>query len=286
MSTIALDNASLYTAFGTLVDQLPPATQLHNDNQEQGIFLYLLHCLRDGGMKLPDLGAIASPDYQALNNYLAGAGFDLRFEPIPDGGIGVASVLDIQVSWPLTGTRTMLHADHHWWAAFQLDTGVRQYHLQDFGRPLLGLPTQTGHTVWIMEHPQPSSSWELGQIVQVIADTQASRDEVSSTPVRIPLVRSDCTADLNWLLGLKAVVPSGPPHRVAQAFQSVRWGMDEKGARVEAGTGVATVRESTLVSTDITSPFILFMTAPDTPRLPIGTTWVDMDSWSDPQRTV
>lgn len=255
---------------------------------EQREFLQWYAANRDEIAKLDSLEALASTDYEKLNDFLAERGFDRMFEPFD--GVGVASVLDMLVEWLAKGEATsMTRYDYNsgqvsHYPAFKVPAeSVEIYDAAGYADPLVRLLTKTGHSLWLMKSDEPQSGLELNRVgQQLLARTELRPSGHWTVGAVVPMLEIDTKADMDWFTGTEAVSEGKDGFVCTQAFQMFKLRANEKGARVKVATGFGF--ECTSVRREpyeLSEPFVGFFTQPGHDTLPLAAFWADTDSWKN-----
>jgi hypothetical protein len=250
---------------------------------EQAALLKWLDEHQDTVLQLTDLWAKASPDHRVLNAFLREHKFPEMFDPL-EGGVGVVAILDMLVNWLVRGRNELIQAaDGNTYPGFKLDSSTAKVcDVAGYESPLVALKTTTGHTVWLMEAPEPDSGLDLALHVQKLLESP--RFPRYSGDVVVPKIDLDLKPNIDWLCRLSAV-PSG--WFVDEAFQLFKLRMNEIGARVKVATGI-TMRVVSLPPEPyiFTRPFMGFFTQPDHANLALAAFWADYDVWREPEGTL
>lgn len=288
MATKVLDLTTIAHALRELHRTHLGTSQWVPENDEQREFMRWFVEHQDEVAELDSLEAKASDDFQVLNDFLVEHGFDPKFEPLD--GVGVASILDMLVNWLVKGEATSIGS----WAydtrnytnfpAFQVPAeGVDIYEAAGYEHPLVRLKTKTGHSLWLMKHDEPSSGLELNRVGQQLLNRVELRESQKWTQGTIvPMLEVDTEADMDWMLGLKAVPEVGNPFVCTQAFQMFKLRANEEGARVKVATGIGFECTSVRYGPyEFDEPFVGFFTQPNHDTLPLAAFWADRDSWKN-----
>jgi hypothetical protein len=284
MGTITLDISTVIHAMASFEDAVGGGSwQWHapNHNRSQHKLLDWWAIYRNRVMELEDMHSEISDDYEVLNKFLQSYKFPACFNPFD--GIGVASILDMLVKWSEKGRRTTLHAMGTTYPAFTLKpSSVVVYKLVDARNPLVGLKTETGHTMWLFTPDEaPTDGIDLMMTVEQILATTKRQSQPAQ--VTVPMLDIDTSSDVSWLKGLVGYSEAHDTYVVEDAFQMVKIRVNEIGARVKAATGV-TLRGISVGPEPIVfdRPFIAWFTQPGHEKFPLAATYADTDSWKKP----
>ena len=225
-----------------------------------------------------------SSSAEVLNEFLVENKFEPFFQEIRDG-VGVAAVMDMLVRWAVEATLVDMPV------SLSVDGSLEPRYVRSFKVPARGrgfelympegydlvvrLHTEDGSSAWLTMIDQPRDHLALVETASDLLSKSRSALAHRFTDVVVPVIKFEETMQLDWLLGL-----GRGNHQIRQAVQIVKWQMDEKGARVQAATGVAAER-SIPVSDPlfIDRPFLLFLTQPGS-DIPVGVTYITPVRWT------
>lgn len=289
MSSKVLDLTTIAHALNELERVFLGDTMWGAYNDEQDVFLHWYAERRDEINQLDSLEALASTDHEVLNEFLKVRKFSPMFEPIPAGGCGVASVLDMLVEWVEQGKITTISRQNDSYPAFKIARdGVDVFDVEGYDEPLVCLHTKTGHNLWLMKADEPASGLELNRLVQQVLTGSERRPCWDWKGVVVPKLEMSTGADLSWLIGMNAVSTKFlNDFRISAAFQQFKLRANEKGARVKVATGI-TIEAVSMPRPpyEFDDPFVGFFTQPGHEDLPLAVFWADTDSWKEPEGTL
>lgn len=282
---MALDLATIGHALATLEEVfLGPDTVWRTFNYEQARMFAWYREHREQLKVLAGLKALASTDYNQLNDFLEKNGFERLFDPFD--GIGAASILDMLIEWLRVYPTTTVEAyDGKTWRefpAFTVDAaGVEVYEVEGFDYPLARLLTTTGDSLWLMMvYQSPASGLDLASMAMVMARANRSIHPDYTLGAVVPMAELDLKPDLSWLLGAS----TEDDWVITQAFQMFKLRITSRGARVKVATGIALERSLSFEPEPLVfnQPFIGFFTQKGQDDLPLAAFYAAPDVWREP----
>ncbi|NTW13815.1 MAG: hypothetical protein HGA31_02160 [Candidatus Moranbacteria bacterium] len=252
--------------------------QAKNQPQKRLIALYAL--FRDQLEGLHSLKAKAATDADVLNTFLAENGFGPMFDAL-NGGIGVASILDMLIEWVETGEKCDIDSAGTKYPGFEIKKDAFEaFEVPGNIAPLLRLKTKTGDSLWLhIPNAVPETAFDMACSVFDLMRNRKSLAH-SYTSVKIPMVDMDIEPDLSFLIGMGTVDESGNEWSVSEAIQRFKLRMNDKGARAKVATGIVmrgvsfTLKNAYVVD----RPFLVWMTQGES-TLPLAPTMAGRDSW-------
>ncbi len=260
-------------------------------NADQAAFLEYMETHRDELKAATGLTSLASADHAVLNSFLAANGSSRTFDPF--NGVGVVTIYRMLVAWMHRAEASTLKFQGDTYAAFTVpQNGVRIWQLQDnggstFERVVLGLPTKTGHMLYMSElppdMPAPTSAMDLTSIVDQLHRAERTLTDYAMYGAKLPMIGFRTNTDQDWLKGLIAQLP-GDFLTLAQATQDWKVDINEIGAKVEVVTTVTMERSAPSLCGPFTidQPVFVWVVAPGS-GLPQGVmfchpedTWIKM----------
>lgn len=232
--------------------------------------------------RLKDIKAKISVSADVLNEFLEENGFEPLFKEI-ENGVGVAAIMDMLVKWAVPGTLVDMpvslpvggRPEPRYVRSFKMPKRGFELYMPDGYDLLVRLHAEDGSSAWVAMMDQPADQLALVETASKLLDRRSGELDYRFTDVVVPVVEFEETMSLDWLLGL-----GRGAHQIQQAFQVVKWRLDEEGARVEAATGLATERGMRIEEPlRIDRPFLLFLTQPGS-NIPVGVTYVTPDRWT------
>ena len=210
MTTKALDLVTMGRALSELSATYLGNCQWRGINDEQREFLTWYAAHRDEIAKLSGLEALASENYAALNSFLQARGFDPMLQPFD--GVGVVSILDMLVEWLTPGTLATITRYQEYtrqYPAFEISPfAVKVYDVMGYDQPLACLDTKSGHKLWLMMWPEPTSGIQLANTAKRVLTTQRNASYSYTAGIKVPMLEIDVTPDLSWILDLETGVPA------------------------------------------------------------------------------
>ncbi|MCX6714969.1 MAG: hypothetical protein NTX72_04080 [Candidatus Uhrbacteria bacterium] len=262
---------------------------LHTNDTQRG---WLERTYRPGVPDLARVPEIISHATGSISNhieFLRKHGWQAQLtDPLTDGAIATAAVLDVLVEWLAEGQDSDIRipgGEH--FSGFELkhephvNPIVINQHLQMVGHHIM-LGTKSGDIVHIMETERPPVSvLDLLELVDTMIN--GKQRAARSCTVVIPKVDLASKQSLDWLPGLHTTDERDLYYVIAQAVQQATLKMNETGARARAAdemrvTRGMTPREDKLI---IDKPFLFAITRRNV-QLPIIAAYVDYESWKDP----
>jgi len=211
-------------------------------------------------------------------------------EPLTDGAIATAAVLDVLVEWPKTGKRSAIRVEGHpqMYDAFELKeqpegNSVLIFEHQTLERCVCEIRTKTSDTIYLMNAPRiPKDVPGLLDTIDELLDRKHYMPTDCKTVI-IPKVNLACKQSLDWLPGLHTIGNDGLPATIAQAVQQAMLKMNEFGARALAADEMR-VRRGMSAPVDqliLDEPFLFAIKRPNITK-PIFAACCDYDCWKDP----
>lgn len=292
MTTLATDFGSVGRALSELARQCYRNNpwQWRSDDLQHEQKAAFFAWYRNNRAELDELKGLeftTSESHVRLNRFLENHGFPLLFEPFD--GYGAASIMDRLVEWVNAGTSVTITRDRSFgdgpkqYPGFHVKDHLDIYRVAGYIHPLVRLRTKSRDSVWLMKAVRcPQSGIALALEAQKILTASRSRSWDYGDGAIVPKLEIDVHPDVSWLQGLTIKTGLGQTDTLVQAVQVYRLKMNEFGARVSSGSGVATSRNvsAPLIYT-IDDPFILFLTKENHDDLALGACWAGTDSWRD-----
>lgn len=82
-----------------------------NDSQKQFLKKFFPSNSESAHFTPEELESIASLEADEINAFLKQKGFDIKLDPIPEGGFGSAAVMCVAVKWENPGTKTVFYIE-------------------------------------------------------------------------------------------------------------------------------------------------------------------------------
>jgi len=235
----ALLEFALASGYGSLEDL---GLVSHNDGQ-----LELISWIVKNHAEIPqlrDLTSMAGHDWQALNSFLVGHGFDPLFTQFDPADMGICSIVKKAMQWTMAGTPTSIYCDvdgeRKQFPGFKLgDDAARIQPLRDdiFTERVV-VSTQGTETVYLAMLPEsmegPRDGAHLLKLVRQMLGARMHLREYNQGGVVLPMISFDQVSEVSWLDGMGIITPDGKPSTLASCRQHVKFYMNEFGARLEA----------------------------------------------------
>lgn len=238
-----------------------------------------------------ELRCLLSKHAEAINQFLAENGFQIKLDPLGELEFGVASVLNVLVEWLSLGQVTELELNGRGkFPAVHLkgEQGAMVYENEVQGTPpIVGIATKTGDRVFLSMTQDTYRGFDITRRVKRLRQAVASggyRPSSRYAGAVFPMVHFDQEVDIAWLLGMSTTDSRGVPVWISQAKQQTRFRMNERGARAESAVamgmkrlGVASMRKPYIVD----QPFLCWIERQGL-ELPIFSGVFAEDVWRNP----
>lgn len=256
-------------------------------NHTQEVFLQLYRRAKDMALTLPEIEAILSWNADDINRFLREHGFSIELEPLDDDTFGVGVVFKWLSDWLIQGEdRNIRGLDGRTYPGVFMREDLRMYAHQASSYPAVAIPAANGDIVFLTAMDSaPEDEFELIEAALRFRDTRFYRGQPE---LHFPMIDALLKGPIEWLLGLRATLPSGQKAFISQALRQSFFKLDPYGA--EAGEAVAlAVTLEAMVFQDqtvvIDRPFMAVVERPQSGlELPIFAAYLDIDSWSRPER--
>lgn len=232
---------------------------------------------------LPDIESIAAHNEEPINAFLRDRDFTIQLLPFTAPDIGVASVLDLTVSWFTPGKQVPLHtAQDTIVSGVHLKEHVTFYTAPDHPEPLVALATQSEDTVWLTMLADSLDGFDLLERAMTLRRTASLADGME---VIFPMVDLDREVDLSWLLGLSATHQDALVGVISQALQQTKLKLDERGAHVKDAVAIVLTRGLSARPRPylIDRPFLIWIERPGY-QYPLFAGYITEEHWRNPQR--
>lgn len=287
------DTTVMYPVVAALVkaeEEIGPGRDWQTTNETQALFLkeFFVPC-RDESRSIKEIESIAAPSADKINRFLREQGFSIELPPFRNDGrwkeFGIASVLDLLVTWLKPGTATTLKGqDKRTYPAAHLKTEVSSfYQTGEHSYPIAELKTTSSDLVYITRLDHALANFELLEYAQRLAGSLKPMYDYGG--VIFPMVELKQEADVSWLADLHTVSAAGEPVKITQALQETHLAMNHKGARAQsafAGTvAVALAYRQPKPDLLIDGPFLIWFQRPGLHK-PLFVGYITEEDWKDP----
>lgn len=282
--TKALDLVTIFHALLELEKEFLGKDRIWNSlGEEQKHLLNLYYMYKSEVLKLADLKAKASPDWETLNAFLQENKFDPMFDS-PLDGLGVVSILDKLVKWIIKGDLCTIISPKGSFPGFKLPEGSFEvYSLPRHKSPLVRIKTQSDDSLFLLMSEQNHNGVGIFDYALSCMENMGKTAN-SYNAIRIPKVDFDIKPDISFLVGANTRDEKKDTWFITQAKQQFKFRMNELGARAKVATGILAKRGfSPQADPDLIfdRPFYGWFVQGDS-LLPMAVFYADYDSWKDP----
>jgi len=247
-------------------------------NADQRILVELLDGHRHHVAKLPELESIAAYDVAAVNAFIAKRDFRIALPPSQPPDFNVASVMKVKVEWQIRGQVTEIGK----FPAVRLERGCEFFTSIECPHPVVGITTKNGDRVFMtVSDEEAPSGFTLFNRVRSIEETL--RQTKGYKGAIFPMIQYDEEVDISWVTGLATTGEDGAVAIIKHALQQTKFRMNDVGAIVESAVAMGVLRsvvmERPLI---IDRPFLLWLSRPSMPQLPLFAGWFNEDDWKNP----
>jgi len=227
-----------------------------------------------------ELRYLCSRSADEINTFLREAGYTIALRPLDPKSFGVASIMDIAVSWLEAGTPRSLVCEHGNFPAVHLKGGVQTFDAD--GYEVAVVQTSNGDRVCMTRYDVRIDG--LAVIERVKSLRQACVRQTEHDGVHFPMVEADREEDISWLLNMETTDQRGQRVFISQALQQTRFRMNEIGARAQSAAAIAVTRSMRLGPEPlrIDGPMLLWIERDGMP-LPLFVGHFAPDSWKRPE---
>lgn len=252
-------------------DMLGPDRIWRAQNPHQQRFLsefYTAGALADL-RRTPEFESVASKSAAEINAWLATRKFSITLDPFPGDGFGTACMLDVLVSWLVTGdVRELTLASRQSVPGVLLSEGVTFAESRRRGI-IVCIQTKNGDIVRLTRADKAPEGLDLVDHVAVRASDYL-KPNYDYAGVHFPMVDLDQKPDISWLVGLDTTDEAGDPWFIAQALQQTKFKMNQFGARVKSAAAVGVYRSTAVARPKlplvIDGPFVIEVVRPGLER--------------------
>ncbi|HEY0754400.1 MAG TPA: hypothetical protein VGD98_10590 [Ktedonobacteraceae bacterium] len=259
-------------------------------NHTQELFLQELFVpYREESGSIAEIESIAAFTADDINRFLRERGFSVKLKPFQQDGhgreFGVASVLDLLVSWLRPGTETTLTGQdkREYPAAHLPKAGCSFSQAEGHQYPIARLSTNSSTAVYLTRLDQPARDFELLNLARHLASSLKPIYDYDG--VILPMVDLTQEVDISWLIDLSTSDKAGRSVKIAQAIQETHLALNPKGARAKSGVamGVRVGAAMMLPKPDllIDGPFLIWFERPEL-SVPLFVGYITEADWKNP----
>ncbi|MEI6672906.1 MAG: hypothetical protein WCL02_06360 [bacterium] len=251
-----------------------------NKNKQQEL-LNLLKNISPKDCESLDMKTIGSYSADEINKFLADNGFDIQLDQLDPGGIGVASILKIFMSWVYEGMDCDINAKNgEKYKGVKMLKNIELFSARTYEEnvrlcEIVCLHSAEGLNLYLTKVPFYLENEQdvFGAAKMFSEDKIKSHRSIKS--VSFPEIEINCQPDISWLCGLNA-----GKDFISQALMQTKFKLDKHGAQAEAGVAIAVSRGISFDQIDIIfdEPFLAWIEKPGI-EIPIFVSWCDYDSW-------
>lgn len=254
----------------------------HGVNTLQDLFVgdYFDMC-KAGIIGLEDaIQSIFSFSADEINRFLAEKGFSIQLDPLEDNEFGVASVLDILLSWQSPGKKCLIQSSGQSFDGVELKGGVDFCSSRNFPT-VVKIRTQSKDCLYLaIPDCEPDGDVEMMSYAKELMTTRFFGSAYDG--VRFPMVNYDQVVDISWLLGLRTNASNGDEVYISQAHQQSKLRINEFGARAESAVALGVTRGICMNSFyTIDKPFMAVIVRDGVP-CPVFVAYVTPEDWKNP----
>lgn len=259
-------------------------------NHAQEVFLQLFELARHGALTLPEIETILSWEADDINRFLRERGFSIELEDLDPDTFGVGVVFKWLADWVISGEdRDIRGADGNIYPGVYMTQDLMMYAHQASSSPAVAITAANGDVVYLTTmDSSPKDEFELIEAALTLRDTRFYRGQPE---LHFPMIDAKLRGPIEWLLELRAKLPSGRGAFVSQAQRQSVFKLDPFGAEASEGVAVATTLEGFGIFEPnpivvIDRPFMAVVERPQANlELPIFVAYLTPeDSWSRPER--
>lgn len=267
-------------------DMLGPDRVWKPINETQAHFLTeFFQMCREEAMSLSEIESIASRNIEDINTFLRQRGFTIQLRPLGPDSFGVASVLDLLVSWQEPGAKVRVECivDHRTYDAVWLGDGIRYSLNSPHPHPIVTIKTQSGDVVHMSKLDHAPEGFELVHLAEQL--TPLPNQTRTASSVTFPMVDLNQEVDVSWMGGMQTRDEGDRPFLIAQALQQTILKMNEQGARAKSASAMGIILGSAAIHSYpiivIDAPFLLWFTRPNLKK-PLFVGYITMADWKNP----
>lgn len=280
----------LMGAFSALQKLLNPSgvpLQWNSSNSFQEEFLQMLARHGESVGDVAGLQSIAHYDIQKVNEWVEQHGFSIRLKDIPpQPGIipfATASVLDIQVEWPIPAEVQVIELAGRSYPAF-LNKGLTYHEMVGHPYPILSLFTKDPRIkvcIAIVDDAPQSELHAYAMATHMLKHKQETLNTRYAGAI-IPMVSLSQENDISWLKGLCGYCDNGDIAELKEALQQSRFRMNEHGARAESAAAVSGIRYRCIEEFYVVNQSFLIWWEQEGIPIPTFTGYIMLEHWANP----
>jgi hypothetical protein len=288
--------ASSATVIAPIVSALKKATEKIGGNEEnlmsedylQHYFLEDYYSKKDqmNGFRQEELLSWASQKAEDLNAILLKKGFFVRLEDMTGHELGIITAYDLEVELKKAVQKHLISAYGNIYPAIKMEaknciSGKLQADFRIFVEPdrkrlIACLETKKGDQIYM------TAAEPLDNIYDYVGEIESFRRLTwflaDYRELVFPMINFCRFSEIFWIEGMKMQNSVGFIWRISQAFQHVRFRMNELGAKTESKPARSSDDGSARNKFVIDQPFYLWMERPGLP-FPIIYAYFDTDAW-------
>ncbi len=264
-------------ALSAFRDAFAPQGEFAPVNADQAAFIGAVYSvgLADARRFRADELTTVAGDGATVNEVLEGAGFSVRVDPAAEAA--AAAMMKVGVVWTQPGRQTQLTAANGKTYPAVALREFRQYLAANRAAPVMVLPSVSGDEVCLTVLSEGEDARPLIPFVRTL-ETRLTPMDNEGEEVVLPAVDLGQQFPIPWLVGLRL---ANSPFRLTEVVQAVAFHLDEHGARVESGVGVAGAKGITR-AVRINRPFLCWVRRRDW-NLPVFAAVIGYDVWRRPK---
>ncbi len=280
-------------------DILGPDRNWQADNATQSLFLekFFDKASRAESLDIPEIESIADWDAEVINRFLRERGFEIQLVPFrgnaTEAEFGVASVLDILVTWLEPGREVPLKAnsqvvpaadDGKEYPAVRMVKGVSFHSASQHPYAIAKLQTQSNDAVYLSRLDTAPTGFDLLRYTKQLS--AALNPNYDYEGVVFPMVDLKQKVDISWLIGMSTITDMNKPAFISQALQETHFSMDTKGAHAKSAVALG-IRMTSIVRPSrpdliIDGPMLVWCERP-TLNQPLFVAHVTQEDWKKPE---
>jgi hypothetical protein len=236
---------------------------------------------------IPEIESLTSWSYETINEFLRKHGFTIQLEPFSYPSFGVASVLDLIVTWASEGEScTVRGIDARSYPAVRIAReGVEFYQVRGHKHPIAALKTTSGDRVCLtVLDDEPAHEFDINHQAEDFSQ-RMSHPISGYNGIIFPMVDLNQKVDISWLLALWTLAESGVPAVVVQALQQNILRINEIGAQAKSAVAMEIMRTGGMMHVDpdlvINVPFLLWFERSGLKK-PLFTGYITQEHWKNP----
>lgn len=249
------------------------ATGTNKEKQQE--LLNLLRKVYSEDCESLDMKTIGSKSADDINAFLTENGFDIKLDKLDPGGVAVASILKILMSWVYEGVDCDINAKNgQKYKGVKMLKNIECFTSPDIEGYIVRIQPHEDFSLYLATIPsQPFDEQSMFALANELSKAKGGQFHINS--VSFPEVEMNCHPDISWLCGLSA-----GRDFISQAVMQTKFKLDKYGAKAEAAVAVAVSRGISFDQKHVVfdKPFIAWIEKPGI-EIPIFVSWCDYDSW-------